>query len=160
MKIELTRRHYGLHELVKEAEIPGELGDYATLAPMPRAYSDEYAVDEDMLLAALPEGFLPVSPSRVLLMVGDEDGATGQTGLSKFRNWAKYFDAYALTICKPEPAVRRRAIPLDQTPDMPEATQEVEDLRDGFARELDRFAGVITVEDGDDGQEPRRTRGR
>lgn len=102
MKIELTKRHYGLHELVSDGDVPGVLADYATLAPMPRIRSDEYAVDEDMLLAALPEGFLPVPPSRVLLLVGDENGGTGQSGLSKFRNWAKYFDAYALTIYKPE----------------------------------------------------------
>jgi len=102
MKIGLTRRHYGLHELVKEAEIPGELDDYATLLTVSRIHPDEYAVDEDKLLAALPKDFLPVPARRVLLMVGDEDGATGQSGLSKFRNWAKYFDAYALTIYKPE----------------------------------------------------------
>lgn len=102
MKIELTRRHYGAHEFISEAEIPGVLSDYATLAPMPRIRSDEYAIDEDMLLGALPGGFLPVHPKLCLLMVGDKDGATGQSGLSKFRSWAKYFDAYSLTIFKPE----------------------------------------------------------
>ena len=28
-------------------------------------------------------------------------GGTGQSGLSRFRNWAKYFDAYTLNIMKP-----------------------------------------------------------
>jgi len=103
VKIELTRRHYGIHELVAETEIPGELGDYATpLAPNPPRY-DEYAIDEDKLIAALPDGFLPAYPRRrVLLAIGDEDGSTGQSGLTRFRNWAKYFDAYTLTLMKPE----------------------------------------------------------
>jgi hypothetical protein len=101
VKILLDHRHYGVHTAVREAEIPGEFADYATLLPPPRLRPDEYAIDEDALLAALPDGFLPVRPSLVLLAVSDEDGGTGQSGLSVFRNWAKYFDAYTLNIMKP-----------------------------------------------------------
>lgn len=97
--ITLSHRHYGIHKPVAEAEIPGELSDYATrFPPAVPAGVDEYAIDEDKLLAALPEGFLPAAPSRVLLTVDDAGGGTGQCGLSKFRNWAKYFDAYVLGI--------------------------------------------------------------
>lgn len=103
VKILLDHRHCGIHEPVSETEIAGEFSDYATLMPPPRIRTDEYAIDEDALLAALPEGFLPVPPRRVLLAVSDEDGGTGQSGLSKFRNWAKYFDAYTLNILKPAP---------------------------------------------------------
>jgi hypothetical protein len=104
MKIELAKRHYGVHKPVKEAEIPGEFSDYATLMPMPRSRPDEFAIDEDKLLAALPDNFLPVAAKSVLLCVSDEGGGTGQTGLSRFRNWAKYFDAYCLNLMKPQEA--------------------------------------------------------
>ena len=33
MKVQLTSRHYGVHNLVKEADIPGSLTDYATVKP-------------------------------------------------------------------------------------------------------------------------------
>jgi hypothetical protein len=101
VKIVLDHRRFGIHSPVSETEIPGEFGDYATPMPMPRIRSDEHAIDEDKLLAALPEGFLPVPAKFVLLAVSDEDGGTGQAGLSRFRNWAKYFDAYILNIMKP-----------------------------------------------------------
>lgn len=101
MKVKLAHRHYGIHTLVREAEIPGDLADYATLKP-DDIRTDEWAIDEDKLIAALPEGFLPPgTPVRlILLSVGDDDGGAGQSGLSRFRNWAKYFDAYCLTLCK------------------------------------------------------------
>lgn len=95
MKITLTRRHYGIHDLVKEVEVPGEFSDYATPPADPR---DDHAVQEDKLLSALPEDFLPVPAKQVLLVVCDDIGGTGQRGLTQFRNWAKYFDAYALNL--------------------------------------------------------------
>ena len=96
MKVELTRRHYGIHDLVKDAELPGQFSDYAI--PVPGTTQDEYKIDEDKLLAALPEGFLPVPTRRVLLTVRDADWSTGQVGLTRFKSWAKYFDAYTLSL--------------------------------------------------------------
>ncbi len=104
MKVELTARHHGVHKLVREAEIPGEFSDYATPLPPDGPRRDEYAINEDALLAALPGEFLPVPAKRVLLAVTDEHGGTGQRGLSRFRDWAKYFDAYTLNLCQPETA--------------------------------------------------------
>lgn len=98
MKVTLAHRHYGVHENVAETEVPGEFSDYAT--PKPGATRDDYVIDEDKLLAALPEGFLPRQPSRILLAVEDETGGTGQRGLKRFRDWAKYFDAYCLNLVK------------------------------------------------------------
>lgn len=106
VKIELCHRHYGVHSLVSETEIPGEFGGYATPLPPGNPHRDEYAIDEDKLLAAIPDGFLPVAARSVLLMVGDEDGSTALSGLSRFRPWAKYFDAYSLTIKKPAEEAR------------------------------------------------------
>jgi hypothetical protein len=107
VRIVLDHRHYGVHKDVSETEIAGEFSDYATLPPAPRVRTDEYAIDEDALLAALPEGFLPVPARHILLAVSDEDGGTGQSGLSEFRNWAKYFDAYTLNIYKPDAGAGR-----------------------------------------------------
>jgi hypothetical protein len=101
VKIELMHRHLGVHTLVTAAEIPGEFADYAT--PRPGSISLEYIVAERAVLDALPDGFLPAVPARVLLAVGDEIGGTGQSGLRLFRDWAKYFDAYVLSLVKAEP---------------------------------------------------------
>jgi hypothetical protein len=102
MKVELYHRHHGVHALQREVEIPGGFADYATLKDGTR---DDYAIDEAKLIAALPEGFLPAYPRRrCLLSVSDENGGTGQTGLSEFRDWAKYFDCFCLTLVKAEVA--------------------------------------------------------
>lgn len=95
MKITLAHRHHGVHKNVNEVEIPGGFSDYAT--PKPGGH-DDYVIDEERLLAALPDGFLPVPPTRILLAVEDEIGGTGQRGLTHFRDWAKYFDAYCLNL--------------------------------------------------------------
>ena len=100
MKITLACRHYGLHRNVSETEIPGDFSDYAT--PKPNSHGD-YVIDETRLVSALPGGFLPCPPNRVLLAVQDETGGTGQRGLSLFRDWAKYFDAYCLNLVMPAP---------------------------------------------------------
>lgn len=100
MKITLAHRHYGVHTQVREAEIPGDFADYAT--PNPEGGHEDYAIDEDRLISALPDGFLPCPPGRILLAVDRETGGTGQVGLSRFRDWAKYFDAYCLNLVKPE----------------------------------------------------------
>ena len=62
MKIQLTHRHYGVHDLQKETDIPGDLADYATVKPPDGGPYDgrEYLISEDKLIAALPEGFLPL----------------------------------------------------------------------------------------------------
>jgi hypothetical protein len=98
VKITLAHRHYGVHRKVSETEIPGDFGDYAT----PKSGSrDDFTIDETRLLSALPDGFLPCPPARILLAVEDEIGGTGQRDLSLFRDWAKYFDAYCLNLVIP-----------------------------------------------------------
>lgn len=95
VKVTLSHRHYGVHREVAETEIPGDFSDYAT--PIPGRPSD-YVVDEDRLLAALPDDFLPCPAGKVLLTIEDEFSFTAQTGLMRFRDWAKYFDAYCLNL--------------------------------------------------------------
>lgn len=100
MKVTLSQRHHGRHVPFKEAEIPGQFIDYARNGePEGGRFWDEcFAFEEDKLIAALPEGFLPVPPSAVLLTVGQDWGGTGQSQLTRFRPWAKYFDAYVLEL--------------------------------------------------------------
>lgn len=103
MLITLRRRHHGVHEFVKEVEIPGQFDDYCVLIPWDGNSSDRqenFKIDEEKLLAALPARFLPVKPGKVLLSVDDQYGGTGQRGLNVFLNWAKYFDAYCLSVQK------------------------------------------------------------
>jgi hypothetical protein len=100
MKIILNSRHHGVHSHVRETEIPGQFIDYARNGnPEGRRPWDEcLAFDEDKLITALPDGFLPVPPDRILLTVGKEWGSTGQSQLTRFRPWAKYFDAYVVEL--------------------------------------------------------------
>lgn len=96
MRVRLTSRHFGMHALAGETIVPGEFSDYATPAEPGNADRDDWVIDEDKLLAALPEGFLPVAVSRVLLGTEDENGGTAISGTKRFRRWAKYFDAYMI----------------------------------------------------------------
>lgn len=98
MKVTLAHRHYGIHRQVAETEIPGDFSDYAT--PDPQGRRDDYLIDEDKLIAALPDGFLRVPAPRTLLAVSDDLGGTGQRDLKRFKDWAKYFDADCLNLVK------------------------------------------------------------
>lgn len=94
MKILLAHRHYGVHKEIKSVEIKGEFSDYAKDKDV---YGD-YKIDEQKLLDALPADFLPVKPNLILLAISDKSGGTGQRGLSVFKDWAKYFDAYCINL--------------------------------------------------------------
>lgn len=89
MFIKLSHRHYGVHSFIKELEIPCKFND---------VYIGEDNINEKLLLEKIPDGWLPTDASKILLCVEDEKYSTGQRGLNKFRNWAKYFDAYVLDI--------------------------------------------------------------
>lgn len=91
MYIQLMYRHYGIHRPIKHLEIPCEFSD---------VYLNEDNINEDLLLANIPEGWLPTASNNILLTVADKYGSTGQRGLNKFRSWAKYFDAYCLELHK------------------------------------------------------------
>jgi len=97
MKVGLSKRRHGAHIEIANCEIPGDFDDYAKLRP---GSSDDYAIEEQKILDALPEDFLPVAPRMILVTVDDDNGGTGQTGLTLFRDWAKYFDAYSLNLMK------------------------------------------------------------
>lgn len=101
MKVKLTSRHYGVHATVSEAEIRGAFADYATPAEPGNEHRDEWVINENLLLSRLPAAFLPLPPGRILLGVEDEDGGTAHSGCTRFRPWAKYFDAYMLWLVRP-----------------------------------------------------------
>ncbi|MFI8977509.1 hypothetical protein ACIGO9_31835 [Nocardia asteroides] len=89
----------------------GEFSDYAAA----RNSQGDYTIDEDALLAALPQEFLPVPVGSVLLAVADKRAWRGQNGLHRFRNWEKYFDSYVVTIIKQEPDQCEGAVEPDPT---------------------------------------------
>lgn len=103
MKVKLFRRHYGIHTLVKETEVEGTLRRYVKRnSEVDPAAGETFAVQEERLISALPNDFLPVDPSKILLTIQDKGkmGSTAQVGLSQFRNWAKYFDAFCIELCR------------------------------------------------------------
>ena len=91
MYIELSSRHHGVHKALKHIEIPCNFED---------VYKGMDRINEELLLKNIPDGWLPVHPSRILLTVGNESGSTGQCTNGVFRTWGKYFDAYVLDLLK------------------------------------------------------------
>ena len=91
MYIELMHRHYGVQKPIKHMEIHCEFSE---------VYLGLDNINEEFLLKHIPEGWLPTKPDHILLTVRNEHGSTGQCGLSKFRSWGKYFDAYCLKLLK------------------------------------------------------------
>ena len=89
MFIQLYHRHYGVHKPIKHTEIPCDFHG---------VYIGEDRINEELLLNNIPEKWLPVPAGMILLVVGDENGSTGQYDLERFRPWAKYFDAYVLEL--------------------------------------------------------------
>ena len=89
MYIQLAHRHYGIHEPIKHLKIPCDFNE---------VYLGDNNINEDLLLKNIPADWLPVPSKAILLAVGNEHGSTGQYNVSQFRPWAKYFDAYSLTI--------------------------------------------------------------
>jgi hypothetical protein len=91
MKVVLARRRYGVHETVKVIPLPRSCYVRRRNPPI---------INEDALLEDLPKGFLPCSPSGVLLMLEDKSGysATAVGAPKRFRKWGKYFECYSLTV--------------------------------------------------------------
>jgi hypothetical protein len=96
MRVQLTRRSGGAHDLVREADIPGTLADYAAAEPGPLG-GLRHTVNEDRLAAVLPEGFLPVPAPEVMLGI---DNAT-QSGLTAFRDWDRHSGTWMLWLRTP-----------------------------------------------------------
>src|SRR5690606_2188819 len=140
VKVILRHRHHGLHENVKEAVLPGTFGDYAVPKDEEFSTPDDWRIDEEKLIAALPEGFLPVPPYRILLAVEDEYGGTGQVGLSRFRNWAKYFDAYCLSLMKTEEPEKESSAEAAQA--VSKAWGKLKPVIGGVKRDAEMMAAV------------------
>lgn len=68
MYVQLTHRHYGVYEPIKHIEIPCEFSD---------VYLGNGNINEELLLASIPEGWLPTKPSDILLCVSDKNGGIG-----------------------------------------------------------------------------------
>jgi len=99
-KVVLHHRHYGIHSYRDECVIPVDPKEI---------YLGRDSINEQLLIDNLPNGFLRCEPRHCLLTVEDRSfksnggyASTGQRGLSLFLNWAKYFDAYSITLCEVE----------------------------------------------------------
>lgn len=99
-KVVLRHRHYGVHSYIDECVIPVDPKEI---------YLGRDSINERLLIENLPDGFLRCAPRRCLLAIEDRSfkytggyASTGQDGLSLFLNWAKYFDAYSITLCEVE----------------------------------------------------------
>lgn len=97
MVIRLYHRTNGYHTLVKETKIPFTFRKYVK-----GCIPTEHRIIEDLLIENIPDNFLPVESSKILLTVMDKSktGATGQRGLSRFKNWSKYFPGYCLDLTR------------------------------------------------------------
>ncbi len=101
MRVYLNHRHYGVHKQQKETTIPGPSKDYLEFIP-PEPNGDKqpnYKIQEQKIIDALPKGFLPCPPSKILVTVSEyECGGTGQWNLDIFRPWGKYFDSFVIDL--------------------------------------------------------------
>lgn len=106
VKLVLAKRHYGVHTPVKTIEVDLDYDAVVTVEPLLREDGSRYGsrthVDEDAVLAVIPEGFLPQRTEWILLCAGDEHGSSGVYDTKHFKSWAKYFDAYSLTVQRPD----------------------------------------------------------
>lgn len=101
MKVCLKHRHFGVHEFVREIEISGKFEDYLVREDEDKS---RRVLDEQKILDALPKGFLPQGPEKILLTVFEGSWGTAISVPSLFRSWAKYFDSYVLTLIAKEKA--------------------------------------------------------
>lgn len=95
MNVILRKRHYGVHDFVKEIDIIGNFNDYVQEKT---EGIDSFEVKEQLLIENLPEDFLPTSPKNILLIIDNGKYGTGLYGVNLFRKWSKYFDSYALEL--------------------------------------------------------------
>jgi len=96
----LRHRRYGMYNFCKEYDLPRNREAYFVLSMDEDGNCFYNTINEDKLLEDLPKDFLPAEPSAVLLLIETSDGVSVIRSPSKFRKYEKYFDAYALVICK------------------------------------------------------------
>lgn len=101
MKVCLRHRHFGVHKAVREVEISGKFEDYLIRDDKDKSHR---VLDEQKILDALPKGFLPQDPEKILLTVSEGNLGMAISVPSLFRSWAKYFDAYVLDLIAKEKA--------------------------------------------------------
>lgn len=102
MIVQLYHRTCGKHLNIKDCEIEGSFKKYGRVKqPTTWWAGKEYEItNEEALLAALPKDFLPVDPSKVLILVSEGNSTIGVRDLKIFQPWAKYFDSYSINLIK------------------------------------------------------------
>lgn len=94
MKVTLYHRSIGIHSYVKECEIEGTFRRYG------KAVDHDFEINEERLLKALPKGFLPCEPNKVLVTIEEGGCGTGLSDLKIFRSWSKYYNTYSIGLLK------------------------------------------------------------
>ena len=94
MKVTLYHRSIGIHSYVKECEIEGTFRRYG------KAVDNDFEINEERLLKALPKDFLPCESNKVLVTIEEGNSGTGVRNLKMFRPWSKYFNSYSIGLLK------------------------------------------------------------
>ena len=94
MKVTLYHRHFGIHTKIKECEIEGTFRRYG------KSIDNDFEINEDRLIKALPKKFLPCESNKVLITVEEGCVGTGVSNLKMFRPWSKYFNSYSIGLLK------------------------------------------------------------
>lgn len=92
VNLTLHRRNYGVHQLLKEVELPNTIEHYCNIK--------EERVFEENLLNDIPKGWLPEKPSNIVLGIQNKNklGGTFMRDLNVFKDFSKYYDCYSLSI--------------------------------------------------------------
>ena len=98
IKISLSHRSYGRYTHIKDFMI--DLPDHEIIEHKTNG-EDEFTINEQKIIDNLPKDFLPTQPRFILLTVDDDNSGTGMRELKRFRPFAKYFHAYAISIYFP-----------------------------------------------------------
>jgi hypothetical protein len=101
MTVQLFQRFADRHLHIKECVIEGAFKRYGNLKETKDWWrAGELEINEELLLAALPKGFLPVDASDVLVTVSEGNAATAVGDLKIFRSWVKTSGAYQINLVK------------------------------------------------------------
>ncbi len=101
MIVQLYQRFADRHLHIKECTIEGAFKRYGKLKETKEWWrAGEFEINEELLLASLSKGFLPVEASDVLVTVSEGNAATAVGDLKIFRSWVKTLGGYQINLVK------------------------------------------------------------
>jgi hypothetical protein len=101
MTVQLFQRYVDRHLHIKECVIEGTFKRYGKVKQTKDWWrAGELEINEELLLASLPKGFLPVDASDVLVTVSEGNSGTALNDLKIFRSWVKALGGYQINLVK------------------------------------------------------------